>query len=385
MNRYDRQRQNQDDRGNDRPRSSEGRESAYGDQNDSRRQGRDFDDQNGNERENYRGRGAYGQAGSGYQGGGTTQGAYGDQGYDQNRYDQFGQSYYSPRQHEQGGYGQRQQGRQDEQQEGPGWGNYTTQRQNYGRQQQQYGSQGSGWTPQYQNYNQSNDPYDQRRADPYQSAGYNPRRSEFGVDRGYGQEQESYGQAQYGQSYGQNRQQSGQQQFGGGQQYGGGQQGGGYESPYRGNMMNENTPRYGMGQSDSMRQSSFGRAPKGYKRSDERIKEEVCDALMSANQIDPSDIEVSVSEGEVTLKGEVCCRNDKHLAETICERVLGVNDVITHLRVKKQGQSSQSRSSGSSGYSAGQESDSGASARSGQAMSSSTTKESKYAASGNAR
>lgn len=58
----------------------------------------------------------------------------------------------------------------------------------------------------------------------------------------------------------------------------------------------------------------FGKGPKGYKRSDERIREDVCDHL-SAGWIDASDIEVSVSEGEVTLSGTVTERRMKHVAD----------------------------------------------------------------------
>jgi osmotically-inducible protein OsmY len=79
----------------------------------------------------------------------------------------------------------------------------------------------------------------------------------------------------------------------------------------------------------------FGKGPKGYKRSDDRIREDVCDRL-SEGWIDASDIEISVSEGEVTLSGYVDERRMKHIAEDLAERVSGVQDVHNHLRVRKQ-------------------------------------------------
>ncbi|HZW10646.1 MAG TPA: BON domain-containing protein, partial [Phycisphaerales bacterium] len=98
-------------------------------------------------------------------------------------------------------------------------------------------------------------------------------------------------------------------------------------------------------------QMRAGRGPKGYKRSDERIKEEVCDMLMGAYDLDSEELEVGVKEGEVTLTGSVTSRNDKWEAERLAESVLGVKDVINQLRVKRQSERSESegRTSGESG------------------------------------
>jgi hypothetical protein len=78
------------------------------------------------------------------------------------------------------------------------------------------------------------------------------------------------------------------------------------------------------------------RGPKGYKRSDERIREDVSDRLAQQDHLDPSEIEVSVSNGEVTLTGTVENRNEKFLAEEIADDVSGVNDVHNQLRIRRE-------------------------------------------------
>ncbi|MBS1958486.1 MAG: BON domain-containing protein [Bdellovibrionales bacterium] len=76
----------------------------------------------------------------------------------------------------------------------------------------------------------------------------------------------------------------------------------------------------------------FGKAPKNYKRSDSRLKEEVSEALTFDHGIDASDIDVSVKDGIVTLSGSVPERKMKHEAELCAERVYGVIDVKNDLR-----------------------------------------------------
>lgn len=76
-----------------------------------------------------------------------------------------------------------------------------------------------------------------------------------------------------------------------------------------------------------------GRGPKGYKRSDERILEEVCERLTDHPSIDASDIEVAVNDGDVTLSGRVESRAVKHLTEAMVETVSGVKEVHNQLRV----------------------------------------------------
>jgi hypothetical protein len=82
--------------------------------------------------------------------------------------------------------------------------------------------------------------------------------------------------------------------------------------------------------------SHKGKGPKGYKRSDERIREEVCQALTDDEVIDASRIEVKVLDAEVTLNGEVSHREERRRAEDVIDRVRGVEHVQNNLRVSKQ-------------------------------------------------
>lgn len=77
-----------------------------------------------------------------------------------------------------------------------------------------------------------------------------------------------------------------------------------------------------------------GKGPKGYIRTDERIREDVNDRLSDDPMLDASDVEVTVSGGEVTLGGTVATRQDKRRAEDLAEAVSGVTHLQNNLRVK---------------------------------------------------
>jgi osmotically-inducible protein OsmY len=76
-----------------------------------------------------------------------------------------------------------------------------------------------------------------------------------------------------------------------------------------------------------------GRGPKNYRRSDERLREVVCDRLTDNEWLDASDVECNVVAGEVILTGTVDSRYAKRLAENIAESVSGVSNVQNNLRV----------------------------------------------------
>ncbi|PRX10091.1 UNVERIFIED_ORG: BON domain-containing protein [Martelella mediterranea] len=80
-----------------------------------------------------------------------------------------------------------------------------------------------------------------------------------------------------------------------------------------------------------------GKGPRGYKRSDARINEDVHDRLTDEPTLDASDITVSVDNSEVTLDGYVIGRRQKRRAEDCVDSVSGVTHVQNNLRVKPQG------------------------------------------------
>lgn len=145
-----------------------------------------------------------------------------------------------------------------------------------------------------------------------------------------------------------------------------GQQGGGYYSQprgaygreYGGRQMQQNygstfggyESAYGENYTSS-RQRYSNRGPKGYKRSDERIQDDVNDAL-SDGTIDASEITVQVQNGEVTLSGSVSDRRMKFYAESCAERVMGVTDVNNQLKITRSSSTtSESSRAGTSGSS----------------------------------
>lgn len=91
-----------------------------------------------------------------------------------------------------------------------------------------------------------------------------------------------------------------------------------------------------------------GRGPKNYRRSDQRIQEEVCDRLTSDPQVDASEIQVTVKDGEITLEGTVSERRMKRLAEDCAESISGVQQVHNRLRVEEEG-AGRSQGQGSQG------------------------------------
>lgn len=78
-----------------------------------------------------------------------------------------------------------------------------------------------------------------------------------------------------------------------------------------------------------------GKGPKGWSRSDERIREEVSDRLQKDPEIDASEILVQVKGGVVTLEGSVDERRTRRWVEELVENCRGVIDVRNHLTVRQ--------------------------------------------------
>jgi len=91
----------------------------------------------------------------------------------------------------------------------------------------------------------------------------------------------------------------------------------------------------------------YGKGPKGYSRSNDKIYQDVCEALTNNSDIDASEIEVTVIEGIVTLTGTVDSRRIKRLAEDVADTVLGVEDVMNMLMMTGEAKGDQIDESGS--------------------------------------
>ena len=86
-----------------------------------------------------------------------------------------------------------------------------------------------------------------------------------------------------------------------------------------------------------------GKGPKNYKRSDDRIRDEINDRLTDDPWVDAIEIETEVKNGEVILSGKVNDKSGKRRAEDIVESVSGVAHVENRLRFESRESSSSQR------------------------------------------
>jgi hypothetical protein len=231
----------------------------------------------------------------------SGRGEYGEpygRGYEEGSSQNYGQQDFRHQQ----AYGQQEFGQ-------PRYGQQEFGQQRYGQQgyrQQGYGQQAFGRSPE---------------------GGFSGQRGEQGRYSQYGRGPEGFDRESrgYGSEFGQ-----GTQNFGGGSTYG-------------------ETQRYGesFGTVGRNRGRFTGRGPKGYIRSDDRIREDVSDRLEQHGEIDATEIEIRVSNGEVTLEGTVEDRRTKRMAEDVVENCPGVKQVHNRIRVQGNagGQSTSSRPS----------------------------------------
>ncbi|MGH8078445.1 MAG: BON domain-containing protein [Lysobacter sp.] len=78
--------------------------------------------------------------------------------------------------------------------------------------------------------------------------------------------------------------------------------------------------------------SQRGRGPRG-ERSDEAIREDVCERLSDDSLLDASEILVMVEERVVTLTGEVTERWMKHRAEDLADAARGAREIVNRIRI----------------------------------------------------
>lgn len=76
-----------------------------------------------------------------------------------------------------------------------------------------------------------------------------------------------------------------------------------------------------------------GKGPKGYTRSVDRIREDVCERLADDDKLDASNIAVRMEGNEVVLEGTVETKRDKRRAEDLIDSIPGVTNVQNHLVV----------------------------------------------------
>jgi osmotically-inducible protein OsmY len=170
----------------------------------------------------------------------------------------------------------------------------------------------------------------------------------------YGQEYGSSGTSDYGRSnFGSGRHDRESDYSRSGSSYGSTREGGyggyggqgGWREPYGEGQ------QYGSGQQSGWGSSSQGmhrgKGPKNYQRSDERVKEMLCERLHDDPDIDASEVTISVQGGRITLDGTVDSRRTKNAIEDVAEQI-GSQDVQNNLRVQKSSERGGMDASGKS-------------------------------------
>lgn len=74
-------------------------------------------------------------------------------------------------------------------------------------------------------------------------------------------------------------------------------------------------------------------SPEADVRSDELLKEIICEQLADDPRIDAGDVSVEVERSEVTLHGTVRDREQRNAIEDLIADVVGVNQIHNHLSV----------------------------------------------------
>ena len=114
---------------------------------------------------------------------------------------------------------------------------------------------------------------------------------------------------------------------------------GGFESNYgtaRTEPRRVDTPAYESPGESAVRESHRGKGPKGYERSDARVRELICEALTQHSRIDARDVEVSAANGEVSLSGSVVDRWTKFAIEELAERYVQGDRIRNAIKVSRR-------------------------------------------------
>lgn len=93
---------------------------------------------------------------------------------------------------------------------------------------------------------------------------------------------------------------------------------------------------YPGGAYDALQEISHrGKGPKGYRPTDARLAEVICDRLTDNPFVDARNINIDVQDGEVTMTGSVEERRQKYAAEDVVADVFGVAEVHNSLTVAR--------------------------------------------------
>ena len=78
-----------------------------------------------------------------------------------------------------------------------------------------------------------------------------------------------------------------------------------------------------------------GVGPKNFRRSDDRVREEICERLSEADDVDATDVDVRVTNGVVLLTGRVDSAGALGVADHIAHSCGGVRQVENRINVGK--------------------------------------------------
>ncbi len=138
----------------------------------------------------------------------------------------------------------------------------------------------------------------------------------------------TYGYRGYGSGLG-----HGTDSYGGAIHWGRGFGGVGVTGGYGGNLL----PRAGFFNAEAWETGPYvGFGPHGYSRTDDRIREDICDELTRRRDIDPRGVVVGVRNGEVTLDGTVENLAMRRLVDDVASNCTGVTQVHDRLRVERR-------------------------------------------------
>jgi hypothetical protein len=94
-------------------------------------------------------------------------------------------------------------------------------------------------------------------------------------------------------------------------------------------------PAFGYGFTEGATGAFRGRGPKGYERSDDRLREIICERLTDDPRIDASDVHIEVRDKVAKLTGQVPDRRTKYEIEDVVEHC-GVKDIDNQVRVRSK-------------------------------------------------